>query len=371
MRVIVNILYLITGLGMGGAEKQTVLIANKMREAGHNVMIISLTGETLVKPDDGIQLNELKLEKTPFSLFNGLFKVRRIIKEFQPDVVHSHMYHANIFARILRIFTKIPTLICTAHNTNEGSYFRMLAYKYTDKLASLSSNVSQDAVDSFIRKGASSANRMIVVSNGIDTSQFDFSLNERIEKRSELGIFDNTPMLLSVGRLTEAKDYPNLLSAYSLLVKNTNSQKIPLLFIVGTGHLEGHLKSMSKEFGIEEYVTFLGQRDDIRELMCATDIFVLSSEWEGFPLVITEAMACKKIIVATDAGGITEALGDCGSIVPIKDPNSLAQEINKMINLSDKEKEVLGNNVRERIVKTNSIEKIIERWISIYTQHYE
>ncbi|AIN19916.1 glycosyl transferases group 1 family protein [Yersinia rochesterensis] len=365
-----NLLYIITGLGMGGAEKQTVLIANKMHEAGHNVMIISLTGDTLVKPTDGVQLNELKLEKTPFSLFKGLFKVRKIIKKFKPDIVHSHMFHANLFARLLRTFTKIPVLICTAHNTNEGSSLRMLAYKYTDKLASLSTNVSQDAVDSFIQKGASTAARMIVVSNGIDTSQFDFSMDDRKKKRSELGIFDDTPMLLSVGRLTEAKDYPNLLTAYSLLIKNNKFQSFPRLFIVGTGHLEGQLKSMSKEFGIENYVTFLGQRNDIRQLMCAADIFILSSEWEGFPLVITEAMACKKLIVATDAGGITEALGDCGSVVPVKDPARLSQEINKMINLSDEQKEILGNKVRERIKQTNSIEKIIERWMSIYTQYY-
>ncbi|WP_235906627.1 glycosyltransferase [Yersinia rochesterensis] len=331
---------------------------------------MSLTGDTLVKPTDGVQLNELKLEKTPFSLFKGLFKVRKIIKKFKPDIVHSHMFHANLFARLLRTFTKIPVLICTAHNTNEGSSLRMLAYKYTDKLASLSTNVSQDAVDSFIQKGASTAARMIVVSNGIDTSQFDFSMDDRKKKRSELGIFDDTPMLLSVGRLTEAKDYPNLLTAYSLLIKNNKFQSFPRLFIVGTGHLEGQLKSMSKEFGIENYVTFLGQRNDIRQLMCAADIFILSSEWEGFPLVITEAMACKKLIVATDAGGITEALGDCGSVVPVKDPARLSQEINKMINLSDEQKEILGNKVRERIKQTNSIEKIIERWMSIYTQYY-
>ncbi|HEB4794499.1 TPA: glycosyltransferase [Yersinia enterocolitica] len=244
----------------------------------------------------------------------------------------------------------------------------MLAYKYTDKLASLSTNVSQDAVDSFIRKGASSPGRMIVVSNGIDASQFDFSMDERKAKRSELGIFNDTPILLSVGRLTEAKDYPNLLTAFSLLIKDRSLQSFPQLFIVGTGHLDGYLKNMSKEFGIDKYVTFIGQRNDIRQLMCAADIFVLSSEWEGFPLVITEAMACKKIIVATDAGGITEALGDCGSIVPIKDPNSLSQAINKMIKLSDNQKEILGNKARERIIQTNSIETIIERWLSIYTQ---
>ncbi|WP_050288451.1 glycosyltransferase [Yersinia intermedia] len=366
-----NLLYIITGLGMGGAEKQTVLLANKMFSAGHDVMIISLTGETVVRPEKGIHLRELNLDKSIFNLCNGLFKARKIIKKFKPDVIHSHMYHANIFSRILRLFTKIPVLICTAHSTNEGSTLRMLAYRYTDRLASLSTNVSQDAVDSFVSKRASTADRMIVVTNGIDTSQFHFSVSDRQTKRTELAISDETPMLLSVGRLMKAKDYPNLLNAYSLLLKNYNYKNIPRLFIVGTGHLDSHLKNMASELAIEQYVTFLGRRDDIRQLMCATDIFVLSSEWEGFPLVITEAMACKKLIVATDSGGIKEALGECGAVVPVKNPDALSNAIYKMINLSDDEKISLGEKVRARIVKTNSIDKIVEHWMSIYTSYGE
>ncbi|CNH77949.1 WbcN protein [Yersinia aldovae] len=364
-----NLLYIITGLGMGGAEKQTVLIANKMFEAGHNVMIISLTGDTLVKPETGVILNELNLDKNIFNLLNGVFRARRIIQRFKPDVIHSHMFHANIFSRVLRLFTKIPVLICTAHNTNEGSALRMLAYRYTDRLASLSTNVSQDAVDSFIRKRASTADRMIVVTNGIDTSQFVSSINDRQNKRAEFNISEETPMLLSIGRLTEAKDYPNLLNAYSLLLRNNSYRSIPRLFIVGTGHLDDYLKEMTNELDIDQSVTFLGQRDDIRQLMCAADIFVLSSEWEGFPLVITEAMACKKLIVATDSGGVKEALGECGIIVPVKDPDGLSNAINKMIHLSDSDKILLGERVRERIVKMNSIEKIVSRWVSIYTSY--
>jgi glycosyltransferase involved in cell wall biosynthesis len=174
-------------------------------------------------------------------------------------------------------------------------------------------------------------------------------------------------MLLSVGRLTEAKDYPNLLNTYSLLLGNYSYKNTPRLFIVGTGHLDSHLKNMTSELGINKYVTFLGQRSDIRQLMCAADIFVLSSEWEGFPLVITEAMACKKLIVATDSGGVKEALGECGLVVPVKDADSLSIAINKMISLPDSDKILLGEKVRERILKINSIDKIVDDWISIYT----
>ncbi|CQD44317.1 glycosyltransferase [Yersinia mollaretii] len=361
-----KILYVITGLGVGGAEKQTILIANRMFKAGHDIMIISLTGKAFVKPNKGIDLKNLEIKKNIFSLVNGLFKVKKIIKSFEPDIVHSHMYHANIFSRLSKLIVKIPVLICTAHNTNEGSIMRMLTYRWTDKLASLSTNVSKDAVNAFVRKKASSPNRMIVMPNGIDVSKFEFSLTDRVSKRQELNLTPDMPMLLSVGRLTEAKDYPNLLNAYSLLLKADSHQNVPLLFIVGSGELHSHLSSMTSQLGIEKYVRFLGLRDDIRELMCAADIFVLSSEWEGFPLVITEAMACEKLIVATDSGGINEALGEYGYIVPIKDSRSLFKAISKVLALPESEKVELGLAAKNRVTENYSIDIIVKSWLDLY-----
>ncbi|WP_404346290.1 glycosyltransferase [Yersinia kristensenii] len=98
-----NLLYIITGLGMGGAEQQVCLLADKMVNDGHNVMIISLTGETIVKPRENITIKNLNMGKSLLGLLSSLLKVKKIVKEFSPDVVHSHMFHANIFSRFLRI----------------------------------------------------------------------------------------------------------------------------------------------------------------------------------------------------------------------------------------------------------------------------
>ncbi len=351
---------------MGGAEIQTCLIADRITDAGNNVVIISLTGKTVVKPNNDIPIVELNIRKNIFSLFYSLFKARAIIKKFKPTVIHSHMFHANIFSRLLRIITNIPYLICTAHNTNEGNKIRMLAYRWTDKLASISTNVSDEAVDAFIRKGASFPNRIINVLNGIDTEKFKYTKLARINKRQEIKIPDNKIMLLSVGRLTEAKDYPNLFKAYSLLANNETYAGRTRLYIVGTGHLEDSLKLMTKQLDISDSVFFLGVRNDIPELMCASDLFVLSSEWEGFGLVAAEAMACQRVVVATDSGGVKEVIGNCGFLVPVKDHFALYDSILKVLNLSTIEKMELGASARNRIINSNSIETITKIWIDLY-----
>lgn len=361
-----KILFVITGLGMGGAEKQTCLLADKMSDAGHDIMIISLTGEALVKPKRNIPILELNM-KGFFSLFPALLKTRGIVKKFNPTVVHSHMFHANIFSRLLRIIIKIPCLINTAHSNNEGNKMRMLIYRWTDRLASITTNVSSEAVQAFINKGASYPDRIITIPNGIDSDKFKYSFEKRLAKRKELNIDDNTYMLLSVGRLTEAKDYPNLFNAYAELFKRNNLDKNTRLYIVGVGHLLFELENLAEELGIKEHIKFLGIRDDIPDLMCAADIFILSSEWEGFGLVVAEAMACERIVVATNCGGVKEVIGNCGELVPIKNPIALSRATEKSLNFSVEEKNMLGVSARMRIIKNNSIDSIVNEWVVLYT----
>ncbi|WP_305369643.1 glycosyltransferase [Photobacterium leiognathi] len=117
----VRIVLIITGLGMGGAERQICDLSDELHELNNDIIIISLTGKTIVKPNhSSIKIIELNMQKSLIGLFKALWKCRSILKEYNPDVIHSHMIHGNIFARLLRLFTKMPMLVCTAHSTNEG-----------------------------------------------------------------------------------------------------------------------------------------------------------------------------------------------------------------------------------------------------------
>lgn len=361
-----KILYVITGLGLGGAEKQVIQLADEMKSMGHEIFIVSLVGCATLLPQKDITVYQLEMKKNIISFALSIIKLKHIIKKIKPDVVHSHMFHANIFSRITRLIVKFPKLICTAHNCNEGGRLRMFLYRITDRLATLSTNVSMEAVDSFISKGASTKDRMIVVYNGIDTDLFKFSLEDRISGREELGITDNSPILLSVGRFTEAKDYPNLLEMFSLLIKKYTHDLEPVLYIAGDGELLPSIKKYAVELGISDKVTFLGVRNDVRKLMCAADVFILSSEWEGFGLVVAEAMACELLVVATDCGGVKEVVGGVGVLAPVKDPAYLACKTNKFLKMYNDEKEQREKLGRKNILERYSLKIAVNKWLAIY-----
>ncbi|MNE51393.1 Capsular glucan synthase [compost metagenome] len=117
---------------------------------------------------------------------------------------------------------------------------------------------------------------------------------------------------------------------------------------------------------LETNVEFIGMRYDVNKWMSAADVFVLSSAWEGFGLVVAEAMACERIVVATDCGGVKEVVGDCGYLVPPNDSTQLGNALSQALKLSELQRVQLGNSARRRIIESYSLASVSERWLSIY-----
>lgn len=351
-----KILYLITGLGLGGAEKVVANLADQMHLRGHKVKIAYLKGDIVVRPQSSnIELIYLGLENTK-NIPNASKRYRNLIHEYQPDIVHAHMVHANIFARVNRLFCKVPKLICTAHSSNEGGRLRMLTYRYTDLLSNLNTNVSKEALARYIKLKAFTKKKSIAVYNGIDLAQYTAPKEVNLKK-------DNSINILTVGRLTEAKDYPNLLKAISLVV----AQHPNIHFsIAGDGELKSDLLALAKDLKIEQYISFLGRRDDIPTLMDQADLFILPSAYEGFGLVVAEAMACETFVIATDCGGVKEVMGGNGILIPPKDSEALAQAILTAIKMPKEAIEENNQKALEHVQKNFDLNKIIAQWESIY-----
>lgn len=359
-----RILLLITGLGMGGAEKVVVNLADAFAGKKHEVVIAHLTGAALVVPSNpNVRIVDLGM-KSGLDFLTAYFRLRRLVNDFGPDVFHSHMVHANILARLLRLTTTMPRLICTAHSSNEGGRLRMMAYRLTDALADLSTNVSDEAVATFVERRAVKPGRMITVYNGVSTSNFTFQLAARVELRRRLAVADGCMLILAVGRLTVAKDYPNLFRALEILRANSVNFKA---FIVGDGPLKQALQTTVSELNIVEHVEFLGVRNDVPALMSAADIFVLPSLWEGFGLVVAEAMACECLVVATDCGGVREVVGDCGYLVPPANSKALSDAITHGLALASHEADSLRARGRKRIIQNYSFDASVNRWIDLYS----
>lgn len=359
-----NILYVITGLGIGGAERQVVDLADQMESLGHTVSIAYLTGPALVHPvSKNINIFGFGVRKTILGLILALHELRSLINKIKPDVVHSHMVHPNILTRLVRLTCRIPRLICTAHSTYEGGKLRMLAYRLTAPLADVSTNVSAEAVAAFVQKGASKPGGMMAVPNGIDTDRFKPAISARNRLRKLEGVSDVEKVVLAVGRLNVAKDYHNLIQAFHIVSKSIENV---CLWIVGDGELRIELQKKIDQLHLNNKVKLLGVQTNVEEWMNAADVFVLSSAWEGLPLVVAEAMACQKVVVATDAGGVKEVLGDCGFLVPVRDSLALSNALQAAMHLQQDEATLVGLRARQRVVDNYSLDHVAEQWLEIY-----
>lgn len=351
-----KIIYLITGLGGGGAEKVVVDLATRMVNLGHQVKIAYLKGNVVVEPNsEAIELVYLGLESIKHAKL-AYNNYKNLLDRFEPDVVHAHMVHANIFARISRKFRPIAKLICTAHNSNEGGQLRMLAYKFTNCFSDLNTNVSQEASESLISKGAFNKNNLITVYNGIDLNKFLF-----LDKN----ISSNELSFLSVGRFNEQKDYPNLLHAIATFHESLKQKKC-MLSIAGDGELRPQIEELIEHLGLKNKVTLLGRRNDIPQLMQEADFFILPSAYEGFGLVVAEAMACGAFVIATNSGGVAEVMGDTGILVPPQNSEALAEAIKQAVSKTPLEIKANNLKARQRVEELFSLEKSVENWLKIY-----
>lgn len=357
-----NILYLITGLGGGGAEKVVIDLADQMYSLGHNVKIAYLKGEIIVFPrNNNIELVYIGLENLKNSK-DAFLNYKNLILSFKPHVVHAHMVHANIFARVARKFISIPKLICTAHNSNEGGKLRMLTYQLTNNLSDLNTNVSEEATQSFIKMRAFDSDA-ITIYNGINLEKFK---NKQINHDLYLKQFgsEGHKIILAVGRFNQQKDYPNLLNAIHYL-KKISSYKFKVL-IAGDGEDRAKIEILIHELNLNEDVILLGRRDDIPELMVCADIFVLPSAYEGFGLVVAEAMACETFVVATDCGGVKEVMGGYGLLAPPQNSELLADKLHTAMNLSSIDINENNKKALHYVQQNFDLNKIIQQWLKIY-----
>jgi glycosyltransferase involved in cell wall biosynthesis len=365
----VRILYVLTSLGVGGAEKQAITVAERMAARGHAVALIALKHTEEEWPVK-LPVLRLNLKKTPLGILRGLQFARKFLALFRPDILHSHTFPANIFTRLLHLpFTmrgRVPIVVNTIHNEYEGGWHRMLIYQTTRPKARFVTAVSAAVAERFERAHAVSKSKMQVLTNGIETDTFVPERSRRQRVRSQMKTEDAF-VWLAVGRLAPAKDYPNLLRAWKQVhLTHPKAQ----LWIAGEGDiiaLAQEDKDAASE-GHDSSIHWLGLRRDIADLMDAADGYVLSSAWEGMPLALGEAMAMEKVAVATDVGGVRELIGDAGFVVPPNNSKALAEEMLNVMGMPDSARRVMGRDARLRIKLNFSIDAKAEEWERLYSK---
>lgn len=359
-----KILYVITGLTVGGAEIVTIDIANGMAERGHTVKLVALNNrdELSGRILPSVEVSTLNMGKSPLSFVQSAWKLRKVIKAFRPDVVHANMVHANIFTRLVRLFTRMPLLISSAHSNNEGGALRMWAYRLTDFLSDINTNVSDGALDWFVKNKWFSKKKSISVYNGINLDKFHRDATNRLAIREKYNIASTDFLFLFVGRLIDLKDIPNLIKAFGIVSTQVDNVR---LLIVGDGEVREEMEQMASEMPFASKITFAGKQTQTNDYYNAADCFVLSSECEGFGMVLVEAMACGLPVVATDAGGCLEVVGDRQYVAEPKDSEQLAKIMLSVVKLAPEDLARLKETNSQRSSKF-SLQTILDRWEKIY-----
>lgn len=358
-----RILYITTSLGMGGAERIVCDLADSMFDKGYRVGIVCLTGDILVMPKNAeIEIYKLNTNSLMSFIF-CIIQIYKIIKKNDYKIVHAHLFHAIIFARLLKLFKKIK-IISHAHSKSYGGYFRKIIYCLTDRWSDLNVNVSQEATDNFIKNKVFRNSNALTVVNGIDTKIFFNDSNKRLDLRNKFDLESDQNIIINVARFTEAKDHINLINAFNYALKN--GMKNSHLYLVGDGPLKNQVENEINKLELRNFITLLGIRSDISDLLNMSDIFVLSSAWEGLPLVIAEAMACERLVLSTDCGGVKEVLNNDRYLVEIKNSDVLGQKILEVASYSQEEKKKIGEVNRSIVLKKYSLDKMSEDWDKIY-----
>ena len=360
-----DIVFLADHLVRGGAERQLTRIAATLRRRGWTVGIITMLPsveflEELKAADIPLFECSKRMPWLPYLPVLMTFRMILQLARWRPAVLITFNYHGDIMGRLCGRIAGVKAIVASLRTAHVKTPLRERIYRQTERLIDLTVSNSHAAITYMLSHKILTPTKTMVIPNGIVASSFPHPVT-REEARSEFGFSPGAFLWLAVGNLFPAKDYPTLLAAAERCA--TSSPAFHLL-IAGAGEEEADLLADADRRGLTGKVHFLGSRADVPRLLRACDAFVLSSAWEGMPNTVMEAMASGVPVVSTDAGGVRELLreGVCGYIVPIRNPEALAERMIHTMTLDKEERFRMGAAGRERIAHHFENERVVDRW---------
>lgn len=313
-------------------------------------------------------------DHSPYNSFWRAWQgARRHLQGQQVDIIHSHCQFGDGLALLLKRELRPEALVRTVHNEREWGKRPLRHLLLTNGLYPFlfqqELGVSQQVVDNLNQRPlAKRLGRTAVLAyNALNLSRFANVQVDRAEKRRELGLPPNAPIIGSVGRLTEQKAYDLFLEAAALVKAH-----LPEVYflLVGDGPLAADLQKQAEELGLSPHITFAGARADVEELLQIMDVFVNSSRWEGLPTVMLESMAARIPVVATDVSGNRELArdGENGRLVPPNDPSALAQAVQEMLELPSDQRQIMCQTAFDLVKDNFSIIQIAKQHETLYSR---
>ena len=356
-----RILYLITKSESGGAQTHVFQLSKYFLEKGNSVAIMSYPGgwlESKVRELDGKFYSNkyLSNDLNPIAIINSVKKIQKTIEDFQPDLICCHSTITGFLGRIV-VKNKIP-IIFTAHGwvftdgvsflrKNIGIFMEKIAGRFCSKIICVSNFDKQLALKYKIVP----EDKIVTIYNGVEVNPQEI----KYEKNR----------IVFVGRLASPKNPLLLIRAFNNLSSNLKSQTT--LSIVGDGQQKKRIKEFIKKNQLENKIELLGRlsRKATFDVLKKSNIFVLISDWEGFPYSILEAMSFGLAIVASDVGGVKESVENCGILLRKNDQKELKMTLEKLLKNPNLVKK-MGEKAKKEVVKKFSLEKMLLKTEEVY-----
>jgi glycosyltransferase involved in cell wall biosynthesis len=373
-------IFLGTQMEVGGSQKNLLAHAQWFHEKGHKVAAVffydkqdlhqiwqqqhsfpiidlgawQLRGNPVV--------NLFLLVKGIFSLYTLLRKDVELIETFTPD--------SNLIGLPIAWIANVPVRIAT-HRARIGGrpffYPRLHGLLINSKLADILLAVSNRIEEFAVLTERVDHEKIKVILNGVELPAPDqISETARVWIREEIGVRENQPVVLSVGRFKMQKGHTYLLQAIPKVLKDLPETHF---VFAGDGPLRAELEQEADQLGIKHAVHFLGIRNDVPDLLAAADVFVLPSLWEGMSMAMLEAMAAGVAVVVTDVEGIDNVIQNQeeGLVVPSRSPRALAKALLRVLK-DEGLREKLGAAARKKIAADFSLEEMCQQYERVFME---
>jgi len=345
-----------------GGEQQALYLTTGLARRGHGVTVACQPGSPLAERarEAGLEVVEVRMRGE--ADFVAVLALRKLLRRGGFDIVHMHTSHAHTLGcTAAALARRGKTIVSRRVDFGvAGNFVSALKYRHgVDRFIAISEAIRKVLID-----GGVAEDMVSVVHSGIDLSRFD-----RVEPgglREEFGLPAGAPVIGNVAHMADHKGQRYLLAAMPRVLEAEPQTR---LFIVGDGELRPALEAQARELGVQDAVTFTGFRTDVPQWLDLFDVFVMSSHLEGLCTSVLDALAMRKPVVASAAGGLPEIIAhdETGLLVPPKAPEPLADAIVRL--LRDRE---LGRRLaeagRRRVDEEFSAESMVEGTLEVYDE---
>lgn len=355
----------ITDLDTGGAERAMVNLATRVNRRRWAPKVFAIAGE-------GDLARVLRAEDIPFECLGckrhqpirALTRLALALRKFQPGIVQSFLFHANLASRLVTPLAGWPPVVSGIRVAERDKRWHLVLDRLTARLGAAHVCVSKGVLHFSQEVGKLDPRRLTVIPNGIDPAPFD---EAGAIPRPALGIPEESRLALFVGRLDRQKGLPDLLDAAERVAVACPAWH---LVLAGDGpYRQWLVEQVDARRPLSGRVHILGRRDDVPSLLKTSDVLVLPSLWEGMPNVVLEAMAASKPVIATTVEGTDELVvpGETGWLVPPGDPLALGAAL--IAAASDPEQSTtFGLNGRSRVASRFSLEQTVAAYERLWSR---